>query len=396
MNNEYRTKKLSQNSWMDPLYLNELLTEEEKSIKKTTKDYCKSNLLPKVIENNKKCFFDKKIYQEFGSLGFLGITINGYGAASASSVAYGLVAKEFESVDSSYRSAISVQSSLVIHPIFYFGSEEQKQNYLPELINGNLVGCFGLTENEAGSDPSSMKTNFIEVSDGYIINGTKNWITNAHIADVFIIWAVNKEKKIHGFIIDKKSQGLTTSMIEKASLKISPTGQIILNNVKIPKNNILPNTQGWKSVYSCLNKARYGIAWGVMGAAESSWFIAKNYAENRIMFNKPLAVKQLIQKKLANMQTEISLGLGACLLTGRAMDNNKDMKIATSMLKRNNCHKALKIVRDARDMLGANGLLDEYHIIRHLINLETVNTYEGTADIHALILGKFQTKIDAF
>ena len=396
MDTKYHTKELSQNSWMDPLYLNELLTEEEKSIKKTTKDYCKSNLLPKVVENNKKCFFDKKIYQEFGSLGFLGITINGYGAASASSVAYGLVAKEFESVDSSYRSAISVQSSLVIHPIFYFGSEEQKQNYLPELINGNLVGCFGLTENEAGSDPSSMKTNFIEVSDGYIINGTKNWITNAHIADVFIIWAVNKEKKIHGFIIDKKSQGLTTSMIEKASLKISPTGQIILNNVKIPKNNILPNTQGWKSVYSCLNKARYGIAWGVMGAAESSWFIAKDYAENRIMFNKPLAVKQLIQKKLANMQTEISLGLGACLLTGRAMDNNKDMKIATSMLKRNNCHKALKIVRNARDMLGANGLLDEYHIIRHLINLEAVNTYEGTADIHALILGKFQTKVDAF
>ncbi len=385
-----------QDDWMDPLYLKLLLTEEEKLIKKTANDYCNSKLLPRVIKDNKKCFFDKKIYQEFGSLGFLGITINGYGAASASSVAYGLVAKEFESVDSSYRSAISVQSSLVIHPIFYFGSEEQKQNYLPELINGNLVGCFGLTENEAGSDPSSMKTNFIEVSDGYIINGTKNWITNAHIADVFIIWAVNKEKKIHGFIIDKKSQGLTTSMIEKASLKISPTGQIILNNVKIPKNNILPNTQGWKSVYSCLNKARYGIAWGVMGAAESSWFIAKDYAENRIMFNKPLAVKQLIQKKLANMQTEISLGLGACLLTGRAMDNNKDMKIATSMLKRNNCHKALKIVRDARDMLGANGLLDEYHIIRHLINLETVNTYEGTADIHALILGKFQTKIDAF
>jgi glutaryl-CoA dehydrogenase len=396
MNNEYRTKKLSQNSWMDPLYLNELLTEEEKSIKKTTKDYCKSNLLPKVIENNKKCFFDKKIYQEFGSLGFLGITINGYGAANASNVAYGLVAKEFESIDSSYRSAISVQSSLVIHPIFYFGSDAQKNKYLPELIKGNLVGSFGLTESIPGSDPTSMKTNFIEVSDGYIIDGTKNWITNAPIADVFVIWAVNKEKKVHGFIIDSQTQGLTTSPIEKASLKISQTGQIILNNVKVPKNSILPFTRGWKSVYSCLNEARYGIAWGVMGAAESSWFIAKDYAENRIVNNKQLAAKQLVQKKLADMQTEISLGLNACLQVGKVMDKNKDTRIAISMLKRNNCRKALKIVRDARDMLGANGILDEYHIIRHLINLETVNTYEGTEDIHALILGKSQTNIDAF
>jgi glutaryl-CoA dehydrogenase len=389
-------RDLHQDDWMDPLYLNLLLTEEEKLIKKTANDYCNLKLLPRVIKDNKKCFFDKKIYLEFGSLGFLGSTIKGYGAAKTSNVAYGLVSKEFESIDSSYRSAISVQSSLVIHPIYYFGSDEQKQNYLPELINGSLVGCFGLTESEAGSDPSSMKTNFIEVSDGYIINGIKNWITNAHIADVFIIWALSKEKKVHGFIVNRKSKGLVTSMIEKASLKISPTGQIILNNVKVPKNNILPSTQGWKSVYSCLNKARYGIAWGVMGAAESSWLIAKDYAENRVMFNKQLAVKQLIQKKLANMQTEISLGLSACLHTGRAMDENKDTKIAISMLKRNNCNKALKIVRDARDMLGANGLLDEYHIIRHLVNLEAVNTYEGTADIHALILGKFQTKIDAF
>ena len=396
MDTKHHTKGGAQNNWMDPLYLNELLTEEEKSIRKTTKDYCKSKLLPKVIENNKKCFFDKKIYQEFGSLGFLGITINGYGAANASNVAYGLVAKEFESIDSSYRSAISVQSSLVIHPIFYFGSDEQKKNYLTELIKGNLVGCFGLTESVSGSDPTSMKTNFIEVSDGFIINGIKNWITNAPIADVFIIWALDKEKKVHGFIIDKKSQGLTTSTIEKASLKISQTGQIILNNVKVSKNSILPSTQGWKSVYSCINKARYGIAWGVMGAAESSWFIAKDYTENRIINNKQLAAKQLIQKKLADMQTEISLGLNACLQVGRVMDKNKDTKIAISMLERNNCSKALKIVRDARDMLGANGILDEYHIIRHLVNLETVNTYDGTEDIHALILGKFQTNIDAF
>jgi len=386
----------SYNDWIDPLYLNELLTSEEESIKKTARDFCKSKLLPSVIKNNKNCTFDKSIYQEFGALGFLGITIDGYGGANATNIAYGLVAKEFESIDSSYRSAISVQSSLVIHPIFNFGSNDQKIHYLPNLINGSIIGCFGLTESEAGSDPTSMKTTFIEVSDGYIINGSKNWITNAPIADVFIIWALNKEKNVYGFIVDKNLKGISTSLIEKSSLKISPTGQIILNNVKVPKNNILPNTQGWKSVYSCLNNARYGIAWGVLGAAESSWLIAKDYTENRIMFNKQLAANQLIQKKLADMQTEISLGLSACLHAGRAMDRNKDVKIAISILKRNNCHKALKVVRNARDMLGANGLLDEYHVIRHLINLETVNTYEGTSDIHSLILGKFQTNINAF
>ena len=389
-------KKNSKNNWLDPLYLDELLTEEELSIKKTTEDYCKKKLLPNVIEHNKKCFFDKKIYKEFGSLGFLGLTISDHGGANASNIAYGLVAKEFESVDSSYRSAISVQSSLVIHPIFHFGSEEQKKNYLPDLIKGNLVGCFGLTESISGSDPSSMKTSFEEVSDGYLINGTKNWITNAPIADIFIIWALNKEKKVHGFIVDRKSKGLSTSLIEKASLKISQTGQIILSNVKVPKNSILPNTEGWKSVYSCINKARYGIAWGAIGAAQSSWLIAKDYVENRIINNKQLASKQIIQKKLADMQTEISLGLSACMHVGRAMEKNKDLKIAISMLKRNNCRKALNIVRDARDMLGANGILEEYHIIRHMVNLETVNTYDGTEDTHALILGKFQTNIDAF
>jgi len=389
-------KKAFTDDWLDPFYLNELLTEEEHSIKKTIKDFCKSKLFPSVIEHNKKCFFDKNIYKEFGSLGLLGLTIDGYGAANASNVAYGLLAKEFESVDSSYRSAISVQSSLVIHPIFYFGSESQKKKYLPELITGDLVGCFGLTESISGSDPSSMKTNFIEESDGYVLNGTKNWITNAPIADVFIIWALDKEKKVQGFIVDKKTKGLNTSVIEKASLKISQTGQIILNNVKVPKSSILPNTKGWKSVYSCINKARYGIAWGAIGAAESCWLIAKDYTENRIINNQPLAGKQLVQKKLADMQTEISLALCACLNAGRAMDNKKDIKIAISMLKRNNCKKALGIVRDARDMLGANGILDEYHIIRHLVNLETVNTYDGTEDTHALILGKFQTNIDAF
>ena len=387
----------SDNIWIDPLYLNDLLSEEEKSIRKTTHDYCNKNLLPIVVKDNQKHHFDKSIYKDFGSMGFLGSTIDGYGSSNTSKVSYGLIAAEFESIDSSYRSAISVQSSLVIHPIYYFGSEEQKNKYLPELIKGNSVGCFGLTESEAGSDPGSMKTNFTEEKDCFIINGIKNWITNAPIADIFIVWAIDDQKNIQGFIIEKNTPGLSTSSIEnKASLKISPTGQIILNNVKIPKENILPNTKGWKSVFSCLNNARYGIAWGVMGAAQSCWLIAKEYSENRIMFKKPLASKQLIQKKLAIMQTEIMLGWSACFHAGRALDKNKDIKVAISMLKRNNCLKAIEIVREARDILGANGILEEYHIMRHLVNLETVKTYEGTEDIHALILGKFQTGIDAF
>ena len=387
----------SDNIWLDPLYLDDLLSEEEKSIRKTTHEYCNKNLLPIVVKDNQKHHFDKSIYKDFGSMGFLGSTIDGYGSSNSSKVSYGLIAAEFESVDSSYRSAISVQSSLVIHPINCFGSKEQKNKYLPDLIKGNLVGCFGLTESEAGSDPSSMKTNFKEENNCFVLNGSKNWITNAPIADIFIIWAMNDNDEIQGFIIEKNTEGLSTSLIaNKTSLKISPTGQIILNNVKIPKENILPKVQGWKSVFSCLNNARYGIAWGVMGAAQTAWLIAKDYSENRIMFKKPLASKQLIQKKLALMQTEITLGWSACLHAGRAMDKNKDVKVAISMLKRNNCQKALEVVREARDMLGANGLLEEYHIMRHLVNLETVKTYEGAEDVHSLILGKFQTKIDAF
>ena len=387
----------SDNIWLDPLYLDDLLSEEEKSIRKTTHDYCDKYLLPIVIKDNRKHYFDKNIYKNFGSLGFLGSTIEGYGSSNVSKVSYGLIAAEFESIDSSYRSAISVQSSLVIHPINCFGSKEQKNKYLPDLIKGNLVGCFGLTESEAGSDPSSMKTNFKEENNCFVLNGSKNWITNAPIADIFIIWALNDNDEIQGFIIEKNTEGLSTSLIaNKTSLKISPTGQIILNNVKIPKENILPKTQGWKSVFSCLNNARYGIAWGVMGAAQTAWLIAKDYSENRIMFKKPLASKQLIQKKLALMQTEITLGWSACLHAGRAMEKNKDVKVAISMLKRNNCQKAIEVVREARDMLGANGLLEEYHIMRHLVNLETVKTYEGAEDVHSLILGKFQTNIDAF
>jgi glutaryl-CoA dehydrogenase len=386
----------SVNDWRDPLYLNDLLTIEEKSIHKKAKDFCKNFLMPSVIENNDKSFFDKKIYPALGANGFLGNTIKGYGSSNVSSVSYGLVARELEAVDSSYRSAISVQSSLVIHPIFTFGSEEQKKKYIPELVKGNIVGCFGLTESISGSDPSSMETNFEEVSDGFIINGSKNWITNAPIADVFLIWAFDKEKKVHGFLIDKDTKGLTTEKIKKSSIKIAQAGKIFLNNVKVTKNSILPNTNGWKAVYSCINKARYGIAWGAIGAAETCWHIAKKYAENRIINKKPLASKQLVQKKLADMMTEISLGFGGCILAGRIMDQNKDLKIAISLLKRNNCKKALNIVRDARDILAGNGILDENHIIRHLVNLETVSTYDGTEDTHALILGKLQTGLDAF
>ena len=383
--------------WLDPLFLQDFLNEDEKSIKNSTNKFCKEILLPSVVENNRNSFFDKEMFKEFGSMGLLGSTIKGYGSPEINKVSYGLIAYELESIDSSYRSAISVQSSLVCYPIDLFGSESQKKEYLPDLIKGNIVGCFGLTESEAGSDPSSMKTSYIEKNDLYLINGSKNWITNAPIADIFLIWALDSNKKINLFLIPKDTKGLSTSVIKnKTSLKISPTGQIILDNVKIPKEFMLPNTTGWKSVFSCLNNARYGIAWGVLGSASNAWLISKDYTENRIMFKKPLAANQLIQKKLAIMQTEISLGLSACLHAGRGIDKGKDLKIAISMLKRNNCKKAIGIIREARDMMGANGLLEEYHIMRHLVNLETVKTYEGTEDIHALILGKFQTNIDSF
>ena len=388
---------MSQNSWFDPFYIENNLSEAELAIQKNVRDFCEKELLTRVVEENRNNLFDRNLYESFGSLGVLGSTINEYGGAGVNQVAYGITAYEFEKIDSSYRSSISVQSSLVIHPINSFGSKDQKEEYLPDLISGKKIGCFGLTESEAGSDPSSMKTNFNETNDEYILNGSKNWITNAPIADVFIIWALNEKKEVSGFILDKNTKGLSTSYIKnKTSLKISPTGQIILNNVHVPKDKILPKTNGWKSVFSCLNKARYGIAWGVLGAATQSWLIAKEYTENRIMFKKPLAANQLIQKKLADMQTEINIALSACLHTGRAMDKNMDTKIAISILKRNNCKKAINIVREARDMLGANGLVEENHIMRHLVNLETVKTYEGAEDIHSLILGKFQTNIDAF
>ncbi|MDA9632790.1 acyl-CoA dehydrogenase family protein [Pelagibacteraceae bacterium] len=391
---------MKQNNWFDPFFILENLSAEEKLIQKNVRDFSNNVLRPIVVNDNRNHNFDRGLYSEFGRLGLLGSTVKNHGGAGASSAAYGLIAYEIEKIDSSYRSSISVQSSLVIHPINSFGSESQKDKYLPDLISGKKIGCFGLTESEAGSDPSSMKTTYKEIQNGYILNGSKNWITNAPVADVFIIWALNDKLEtdsIKGFILDKDTKGLSTSTIEnKTSLKISPTGQIIIDEAYIDKSNCLENTKGWSSVFSCLNKARFGISWGVLGAASECWLIAKDYVENRIMFKKPLAANQLIQKKLADIQTEINLGLAVCNLTAKAMDENKDIINALSIIKRNNCKKSLEIVRDCRDMLGANGLIEDYHIMRHLVNLETVKTYEGAENIHSLVLGKNQTGLSSF
>ena len=391
---------MKQNNWFDPFFILENLSAEEKLIQKNVRDFSNNVLRPIVVNDNRNHNFNKGLYSEFGRLGLLGSTVKNHGGAGASSAAYGLIAYEIEKIDSSYRSSISVQSSLVIHPINSFGSESQKDKYLPDLISGKKIGCFGLTESEAGSDPSSMKTTYKEIQNGYILNGSKNWITNAPVADVFIIWALNDKLEtdsIKGFILDKDTKGLSTSTIEnKTSLKISPTGQIIIDEAYIDKSNCLEYTKGWSSVFSCLNKARFGISWGVLGAASECWLIAKDYVENRIMFKKPLAANQLIQKKLADIQTEINLGLAACNLTAKAMDENQDIINALSIIKRNNCKKSLEIVRDCRDMLGANGLIEDYHIMRHLVNLETVKTYEGAENIHSLVLGKNQTGLSSF
>ncbi len=391
---------MKKNSWFDPFFILENLSSEEKLIQKNIRDFSDKILRPYVVKNNRSHCFDRNLYKEFGNLGLLGSTVKNYGGAGASNITYGLIAYEIEKVDSSYRSSISVQSSLVIHPIDSFGTKEQKEKYLPDLISGDKIGCFGLTESEAGSDPTSMKTTYKKNQDGYILNGSKNWITNAPIADIFIIWALNEGQEansIKGFIVDKDTKGLSTSTIEnKTSLKISPTGQIVMDDIFVDKLKCLENAKGWSSVFSCLNKARFGISWGVLGAATECWLIAKDYVENRIMFKKPLAANQLIQKKLADMQTEINLGLAACHISSKAMNEGKDIINAISILKRNNCKKSLDIVRDCRDMLGANGLIEDYHIMRHLVNLETVKTYEGTEDIHSLILGRNQTNFSSF
>ena len=387
-------------NWEDPLLLDSLISEEEALIKSTAQEYAQAKLLPRVEEAFLEEKTDKKIFKEMGELGLLGITIpEKYGCAGASYVSYGLVAKEVERVDSGYRSMMSVQSSLVMHPIYSYGSEEQRQKYLPGLASGDLIGCFGLTEPDAGSDPSSMKTTATKVKGGFSLSGSKMWISNSPIADVFVVWAKSKEHgdAIKGFILEKGMNGLSAPKIKgKLSLRASITGEIVMDNVFVPDENLLPNITGLKGPFGCLNRARYGIAWGVMGAAEDCWHRARQYTLDRKQFGKPLAATQLIQKKLADMQTEITLGLGAALQVGRLFDQGNLAPEAISLIKRNNCGKALEIARLSRDMHGGNGIHAEYQVMRHLMNLETVNTYEGTHDVHALILGRAQTGIQAF
>jgi glutaryl-CoA dehydrogenase len=399
---DIKTSKLvkPQFNWEDPLLLESLISEEEKLIKSTAHDYAQSKLLPRIEEAFLDEKTDKEIFKEMGQLGLLGITIpEKYGCAGASYVSYGLVAREVERVDSGYRSMMSVQSSLVMHPIYAYGSEEQRLKYLPGLASGELIGCFGLTEPDAGSDPGSMKTTATKVEGGYLLSGSKMWISNSPIADVFVVWAKSKEhdNAIKGFILEKGMEGLSAPKIKgKLSLRASITGEIVMDKVFVPDENLMPNVTGLKGPFGCLNRARYGIAWGVMGAAEDCWFRARQYTLDRKQFGKPLAATQLIQKKLADMQTEISLGLGAAIQVGRLFDQGKLAPESISLIKRNNCGKALEIARLSRDMHGGNGIHAEYQVMRHLMNLETVNTYEGTHDVHALILGRAQTGIQAF
>ncbi|MDC1150696.1 acyl-CoA dehydrogenase [Gammaproteobacteria bacterium] len=381
----------------DILLFDNQLTEDELSIKNSAHDYCQDKLMPRILNANRNEIFDKEIYQEMAQMGFLGAPIDGYGCAGVNYVSYGLIAREIERVDSSYRSAFSVQTSLAMHAIYKFGSEEQKNHYLSEMAKGNLIGCFGLTEPDAGSDPASMKTNAKKTKDGYLLNGSKTWITNAPIADVLIIWAKDEQGILRGFIVDRGVKGLTTPTLEgKFSLRASVTGQIFLDDVLIGEDKILPDVQSFRGPFSCLNMARYGIAWGSLGAAEFCWNASLEYSIERSQFNKPLASKQLIQKKLADMQTEITLGLQTVLRVGRLIDAGQMQPEMISLVKRNNCQKALDIARTARDIHGGNGIADEYHVIRHAMNLEAVNTYEGTSDIHALILGQSQTSIASF
>jgi glutaryl-CoA dehydrogenase len=383
--------------WEDPLLLDDQLSEEETLIRDSTRDYCQEKLLPRIIEATRRGTFDREIMNEMGALGLLGATIDGYGCAGVSYVSYGLIARELERIDSGYRSAASVQSSLVMHPINAYGSEEQRQKYLPKLATGEYVGCFGLTEPDHGSDAGGMKTRAKAVDGGYVLNGSKMWITNSPIADVAVVWAKDEAGDIRGFICERGMDGFSTPEIEgKLSLKASITGEIVLEDVFVPEENRLPEAKGLSGPFGCLNRARYGIAWGATGAAEFCFAAARQYTLERTQFNRPLAANQLIQKKLADMQTEIGLAQHACLRVGRLMDEGRAAPDMISLIKRNCCGKALDIARTARDMHGANGISDEYHVMRHVINLETVNTYEGTHDIHALILGRAITGIQAF
>lgn len=383
--------------WQDPFQLQAQLTAEEREIQNTARQYAQEKLLPRVKEAYRAEHFDPQIYAELGQLGLLGSTLpTAYGCAGINQISYGLIAREVERVDSGYRSALSVQSSLVMYPIYAFGSEEQRVRYLPPLARGESVGCFGLTEPDHGSDPGSMKTRAERVPGGYKLNGSKLWITNAPIADIMVVWA-KLEGKIAGFILEKGMPGLAAHTIEgKLSLRASITGGLSFNDVFVPESQRLPSAAGLAAPFACLNKARYGIAWGSLGAAEACWFAARDYVLQRVQFGKPLAAQQLVQKKLADMQTEIALGLNGALSMGRLMDQDACPAELISLMKRNNCGKSLAIAREARDMLGANGISDEYPVMRHMLNLETVNTYEGTHDIHALILGRTQTGLQAF
>jgi|TARA_B100001094_G_scaffold115990_1_gene111909 glutaryl-CoA dehydrogenase len=385
------------NNWEDIFRFEDQLTEEERMIKNNVREYCKQSLMPRILEANRNENFHTEIYKEMGELGILGASIKGYGCAGVGYVSYGLITREIERVDSSYRSAFSVQSSLAMYAIYQFGSEEQKEDLLPQMAAGNLIGCFGLTEPDAGSDPGSMSSNAKKVEGGYKLNGSKTWITNAPVADVFVIWAKDEQGVLRGFIARKDFKGLDTKVLEgKFALRASTTGQIFMSDVFIPEDHVLPLAQSFRGPFSCLNMARYGIAWGAMGAAEFCWHAARQYTLDRTQFGTPLAAKQLVQKKLADMQTEISLGLQAALRVGRLIDEEKMIPEMISLIKRNNCGKALEVARMARDMHGGNGVIDEYHVVRHSMNLEAVNTYEGTHDIHALILGNLQTNIAAF
>ena len=385
------------NNWEDLLRLDSQLSEEERMIRDNVREYCNKSLMPRILKANRNEVFHSEIYKEMGELGILGASIKGYGCAGVGYVSYGLITREIERVDSSYRSAFSVQSSLAMYAIYKFGSDEQKDQLLPEMAAGNLIGCFGLTEPDAGSDPGSMLSNAKKVEGGYKLNGSKTWITNAPVADVFVIWAKDEQGVLRGFIARKGFKGLEAKVLEgKFALRASTTGQIFMTDVFIPDDHVLPLAQSFKGPFSCLNIARYGIAWGVMGAAEFCWHAARQYTLDRTQFGTPLASKQLVQKKLADMQTEISLGLQAALRVGRLIDEEQMIPEMISLIKRNNCGKALDVARLARDIHGGNGVIDEYHVMRHTMNLEAVNTYEGTHDIHALILGNLQTNIAAF
>ena len=385
-------------NWEDPLDLEGQLSEEERMIRDSVKAFAADKLMPRVQKAFREERFDREIMNEAGEVGLLGImTDPKYGGAGLDYVAYGLIAREIERIDSGYRSAISVQNSLVMYPIEAYGSETQKMKYLPKLATGAMVGCFGLTEPDAGSDPGGMKTRARRNSAGFVLNGSKTWISNSPIADIAVVWAKLADEGIHGFIVERGAKGFSTPKIEgKVSLRASVTGEIVLDNVEIPEDSLLPGAHGLSGPFGCLNKARFGIAWGSMGAAEDCWHRARQYVLDRKQFGRPLAANQLIQKKLADMQTEITLGLHGALALGRALEAGRAAPEAISLMKRNNCGKALDIARLARDMHGGNGISDEFHVIRHLVNLETVNTYEGTHDIHALILGRAQTGIHAF